>query len=155
MVDTLQSHLNTVDPSHVIMDISDVSNTADLMCQNCHATDASSEMGLYRECPMAEPAAANDGDGEQPVDHVLKSWSHFFQGIVSGQKKHDVRDMRDRVFKIGDICLLREFDPFGGGYTGREQRVKITFITSRDTPCAFSSAVLDRDYAILSLELMS
>lgn len=31
-------------------------------------------------------------------------------------------------------------------------RMKITYITSRDTPCAFSSAALDKNYCILSLE---
>jgi len=32
--------------------------------------------------------------------------------------------------------------------------VEITYITSNNTPCAFSSAVLDKDYCILSLRLM-
>lgn len=85
--------------------------------------------------------------------HVVKSWRQFFRAIVNGTKKHDLRDMADRNYKVGDTIILREYDQFEGRYTGMCQRVKITFITSEDTPCAFSSAVLQRGYAILSLEL--
>jgi hypothetical protein len=58
----------------------------------------------------------------------------------------------DRDFKVGDTILLQEFDNVNGAYTGEELLVEITYITSRNTPCAFSSAVLDREYAILSLK---
>lgn len=63
-----------------------------------------------------------------------------------------MRDLKDRQYKVGDILTLQEYDPFAGKYTGDEMCMKITYITSRDTPCAFSSAALDRDYCILSLE---
>lgn len=86
--------------------------------------------------------------------HILKSWPSFFAAIVDGSKKHDLRDDSDRNFKTGDTILLREYCPFGGGYSGRCQLVKITYITSRDIPCAFSSAVLPRNYVILSFELL-
>jgi hypothetical protein len=84
--------------------------------------------------------------------HVCKSWSPFFQAIKAGKKTHDLRDNTDRNFAVGDVITLREFDPFGGGYTGEELKVEITYMTSRENPCAFSSAVLDRDYVILSLK---
>ena len=88
------------------------------------------------------------------VNHNVRSWSHFFQAIVSGAKKHDLRDLHDRDYKVDDIVNLQEYDNINGCYTGREQWVKITYITSRDRPCAFSSAVLDNNYAILSLALV-
>lgn len=84
----------------------------------------------------------------------VKSWPRFFQPIVDGHKLHDLRDKRDRPYAVGDTLTLQEYDPFDGRYTGREQDVVITFITSNDTPCAFSSAMLDRDAAILSLRLV-
>ena len=59
--------------------------------------------------------------------------------------------MKDRDFRIGDTILLREFDNINGGYTGDELPVEITYITSNNTPCAYSSAVLDKDYCILSI----
>lgn len=84
--------------------------------------------------------------------HTVKSWSAFFNAFKSGLKKHDMRDMKDRDYKVGDYLILQEYDPFKGEYTGEEMSMKITYITSRNTPCAFSSAALDRDYCILSLE---
>lgn len=84
--------------------------------------------------------------------HVLKSWTQFFQPIADGRKKHDLRK-NDRGFKVGDICLLREYDFAKGDYTGEEVEAEVTFITDKQFPCAFSSAVLPPDYCILSLEL--
>ncbi len=85
--------------------------------------------------------------------HVCKSWTHFFQAIKNGDKKHDVRGMNDRDFKVGDMIQLHEYDNIKGEFTGDICNVYITYITSNVTPCAFSSAVLDKDYCILSLEL--
>lgn len=84
----------------------------------------------------------------------IKSWPRFFQPIVEGRKKHDLRDKRDRPYAVGDTLTLQEYDPFDGVYTGREQDVEVTFITSNDTPCAFSNAYLARDAAILSIDLI-
>jgi hypothetical protein len=84
--------------------------------------------------------------------HRVKSWVPFFQAFKRGEKKHDMRDMIDRDYKVGDELFLEEYDPFKGEYTGEVLRMKITYITSRDTPCAFSSTVLDKNYCILSLE---
>lgn len=84
--------------------------------------------------------------------HKVKSWTPFFQAFKNGAKKHDMRDMKDRKYSVGDILVLQEYDPFKGEYTGEEMEMTITYITSRDTPCAFSSGALDRDYCILSLE---
>lgn len=86
--------------------------------------------------------------------HKVKSWSYLFRALISGQKKHDIRDMTDRDYKVGDTMTLQEFDNTTGKYTGFEQDVKITYITDKQTPCAFSSAVLDRKFGILSLELV-
>jgi hypothetical protein len=84
--------------------------------------------------------------------HRVKSWVPFFQAFKRGEKKHDMRDMIDRDYKVGDELFLEEYDPFKGEYTGEVLRMKITYITSRDTPCALSSVALDKNYCILSLE---
>ena len=70
--------------------------------------------------------------------YYLKSWPQFFQAILKGEKKHDLRSM-DRRFEVGDIVVLQEYDPFNGFYTGQELRATITFITSEDTPCAIQA----------------
>lgn len=84
----------------------------------------------------------------------LKSWTHFFQAIKAGEKRHDLRSKKDRDFFVGQRLLLEEYDNVHGHYTGENIQVEVTYITSNDTPCAFSSAVLDRDYAILSLKVL-
>ena len=86
--------------------------------------------------------------------HQLKSWSPFFQAIKSGEKTHDLRDNSDRDFKVGEIVELFEYDPFKGEYTGENVTAEITYMTSRDLPCAFSLAVLDPKYCILSLKVI-
>lgn len=47
--------------------------------------------------------------------------------------------------------LLREFDQELQRYTGRKQRVEITYITSIDSPCALSREGLDPELCILSI----
>ncbi|QIV65869.1 DUF3850 domain-containing protein [Mesorhizobium phage Cp1R7A-A1] len=84
----------------------------------------------------------------------LKSWSHFFQAIKRGDKTHDLRSKADREFFVGQVLTLQEYDPFEGKYSGDEVDVVVTFITDDVTPCAFSSAVLDKGYCILSLRLV-
>lgn len=88
------------------------------------------------------------------TEHVVKSWPQFFQPMLDGRKKHDMRNLKDRNYKINDTLLLQEYDPFKGEYTGREARFLITYVTSKATPCALSSAMLDDDGCILSLELL-
>lgn len=84
-------------------------------------------------------------------DYEVKSWPWFFEPMVAGNKKHDMRDKSERPYRIGDRMLLREFDPRNGQYTGREAVAMITYITSNDTPCAMSSNALDNNACILSV----
>lgn len=84
--------------------------------------------------------------------HQVKSWSHFYDAIRAGLKKHDLRK-NDRDYQIGDVLVLNRYDNVRGIYTGDKTRVLITYMTSTRYPCAYSSAVLPPDYVILSLEL--
>lgn len=84
--------------------------------------------------------------------YSVKSWTFLFQAIKSGVKTHDIRDMRDRDYKVGDFLLLNEFDPATGKYTGDKLLVEITYITNTTTPCAMSSACLDKNFCVLSVK---
>ena len=86
------------------------------------------------------------------VEHILKCWPQFFEAIRLRKKKHDLRRGDDRNFHVGDTLLLKEFDPTSGRYTGRSQRVLITYVTSADLPCALSRDALHKDFCILSIE---
>lgn len=87
------------------------------------------------------------------VSHNLKCWPEFFNAIVNGRKKHDLRRADDRKFMVGDLVRLREFDPTARRYTGREQTVTITYITRKDLPCALSEEALHSSFCILSISL--
>ncbi len=84
--------------------------------------------------------------------HELKSWVGLYEPIADGRKKHDLRDM-DRDYQVGDICLLREYEPVTKEYTGRSCLVRITYITSgKHGHCAFSPFAMHPGMGILSIE---
>lgn len=83
--------------------------------------------------------------------HEVKSWPYLFEAAVTGLKTHDIRNLGERDYRAGDTLVLQEFDQTKGAYTGRECSFVITYITSRNTPCAMSSACLDRDFCVLSI----
>lgn len=64
------------------------------------------------------------------MDHDLKCWPGPFEGVVTGQKTHEVRK-DDRGYSVGDTLKMREWDPDTSKYTGRACRVEVTYI-SRD-----------------------
>lgn len=84
--------------------------------------------------------------------HTVRSWSHFYDAIVAGKKTHDLRK-DDRNYQVGDVLRLERFDNVKGQYTGEWTLVDITYITNRETPCAFSSSVVAPGYCILSIQL--
>jgi hypothetical protein len=86
-----------------------------------------------------------------PAVHELKCWPEFFEAIALGEKRHDLRQSRDRHFEVGDQLRLREYDPASSSYTGREQTVVVTYITSAERPCALSNEGLHPDFCILSI----
>jgi hypothetical protein len=86
-----------------------------------------------------------------PIEHKVKSWPQLFEATLTGAKTHDLRRAGDRDYRVGDILRLQEFDPDTRRYTGRELRVRITYITSAQFPCALSETTLDPAYCILSI----
>jgi hypothetical protein len=60
--------------------------------------------------------------------HELKTWPRFYAGIADGSKTAEVRSTRDRYFDVGDVLVLREWDPDTQLYTGRSVRRIITRI---------------------------
>lgn len=62
--------------------------------------------------------------------HTLKTWPSFFAAIERGEKTFEAR-RNDRDFGVGDILVLREYDPgigYGGATTGREMRRVVTYV---------------------------
>ena len=110
------------------------------------------DLSVFAPEPKEQMRAASSVD---VATHELKCWPEFFQAILKGQKTHDLRRGDDRTFRVHDLIKLREFDPRTEGYSGREQIVEITYITSADVPCALSERALDPAYCILSIKKLT
>ncbi len=61
------------------------------------------------------------------VEIRKKCWPEFFEKILLGEKKFDLR-LGDFDFCEGDILILEEYNPLTGKYTGRKLKRKIGFI---------------------------
>ncbi len=68
------------------------------------------------------------------TQHKLKCWTPYYNAIVAGDKKFDVR-RDDRGFQKGDTVLLEQFDPgkmryvmSGGGTRPYSIEKKIKYI---------------------------
>ena len=59
--------------------------------------------------------------------HNLKITPEYFQDVVSGKKKFEVRE-NDRGFLLGDILRLKEYDLENKRYTGQEVIVEIIYL---------------------------
>jgi len=71
-------------------------------------------------------------------EHELKIWPSYFKAIQEGRKTFETRKA-DRDFDVGDVLRLREWSPavprsmyLPEGYTGREMRVRVTYILRGD-----------------------
>lgn len=83
--------------------------------------------------------------------HILKTETPYFQNVLDGLKKFEVRQ-NDRDFRTGDILILNEWekgrscDP-PGNYTGRKVWVTVKFILD-DPRFVFPG------YVVMSIEVM-
>ena len=59
--------------------------------------------------------------------HELKIWPEYYNAILDGRKKFELRKA-DRNFKVGDYIHLKEWEPLNEKYTEREALVRITYI---------------------------
>ncbi len=58
-----------------------------------------------------------------------KIWPKYFELIKEGKKTFEIR-LADFEINEGDILLLREWDPEKKEYTGRELKLKVTYVTN-------------------------
>ncbi|KAF1291069.1 DUF3850 domain-containing protein [Candidatus Enterococcus leclercqii] len=61
------------------------------------------------------------------MEHKLKIRQEFFEPVIQGKKRFEIRK-NDRNFKVGDIIMLEEIDE-NSVYTGDSFKTRITFIT--------------------------
>lgn len=56
-----------------------------------------------------------------------KAWPELFEKVARGEKTFDLR-LDDFRCNVGDILVLREWDPKNKIYTGRTLEKKVTFV---------------------------
>ena len=91
------------------------------------------------------------------ASHELKSWPKFFSPMMDGSKTFEIRN-NDRNFQVGDLLILKEFEPCErclatgrkrwaawdseqcgcdqphGKFTGRYVMVQVRYITDYGQP---------------------
>lgn len=60
------------------------------------------------------------------MTHELKTWSEYFNAIRGGQKTFEIRN-DDRGFKVGDLLVLKEYDPQSDAFTGQVEHRIVTY----------------------------
>lgn len=63
--------------------------------------------------------------------HELKTWPEYFEEVFMDHKKFEIRK-DDRNYQVGDHLILKEWEPKGHFFTGRELTRVITYVL-RDT----------------------
>lgn len=61
------------------------------------------------------------------VDHILKTDPEYFQNIVDGIKKFEIRK-NDRNFQVGDYILLFEYDRQNDVFSNRYLLIQISYL---------------------------
>lgn len=81
------------------------------------------------------------------TEHTLKLWPAYFDAVADGTKRFEVRSTRDRTFAVGDVLVLREWDPQTETYSGRSVMVLVTFVVEGAPFLPEGTAVLSIDAA--------
>ena len=84
--------------------------------------------------------------------HDLKIWPEFFEDVISGAKRYEVRFNR-HDFQVGDTLLLREWSPKTVEYSGRECSVRVMHI-SKGTEYPLN-VLLQPNVVVMGIELIA
>ena len=81
-----------------------------------------------------------------------KVWPEFFERILEGKKKFELR-LNDSDVNEGDILLLEEWNPKTKQYTGRKIEKKVSYLIMTKDVKFWSKEEIDKyGFVILSLE---
>jgi hypothetical protein len=86
--------------------------------------------------------------GDEPREHVLKTWPCYFKDVYAEIKKFELRK-DDRNFRVGDLLILREWSPQTERFTGRECIRRVVYKVS-EGPLPIKGLL--EEYCILGIE---
>ena len=82
-----------------------------------------------------------------------KIWPEYFEAVVSGKKKYELR-LNDFEINEGDTLILEEWDPKTKEYTGRNVEKKATYVGKFMIDKSFwpEEQIKEKGIQIISLE---
>lgn len=82
-----------------------------------------------------------------------KIWPEYYEAILSGKKKFEVR-LNEFDVSAGDVLLLEEWDPKSRTYTGRSIEKNVTYVSAIDIKDSYwpKEEIETRGLLVLSLE---
>ena len=80
-----------------------------------------------------------------------KAWPELFEDVLSGKKKFDLR-VADFDVQVGDILLMKEWDPETKQYTGREVKKEVGYIL-KTKELKFNTAEEINEYGFVVMQL--
>jgi len=82
-----------------------------------------------------------------------KIWPEYFEAVVSGKKKFELR-LDDFDVAEGDTLVLKEWDPKTKTYTGRQVKKQVTYVAKFRVDKLFwpESEVKEKGIQVISLE---
>jgi len=72
-----------------------------------------------------------------------KTWPKFFQKVLDGDKTFEFR-LADFECNVGDILVLKEWDPESKEYTGRVLEKTVTYVSKTKDQKFFSKEEIDK-----------
>ena len=86
------------------------------------------------------------------MDIRKKVWSKYFERVLSGEKKVELR-IADFECKPGDVLVLEEWDPETKKYSGRKIRKKVSYVMkTKDAPFRTKEEIDKYGYLIMQME---
>ena len=79
----------------------------------------------------------------KPMRIEKKIWPQYFELVLSGVKKYEVR-LADFDCRPGDELVLKEWDPVCGAYTGRQITKQVTLVSRTKDQDIWSDADVER-----------
>lgn len=80
----------------------------------------------------------------------LKIWPTAMRRILSGEKRHEVREAEDWTPRRGMSLILREWDPGEQAYTGMWAHVRIGHVTEAELPSPLPEGLVCFDIEVLA-----
>ena len=70
-------------------------------------------------------------NNRQPIFHELKVNTLFFPYLITDLKCYEIRK-NDRDYRVGDVLILKEWDPDGEKFTGRLCTREVVYMLSNE-----------------------